>query len=487
MRTESVAFVIPPSRRAPPLVRDLLHGCWCSGRRVGGIGFPPVTLAGFAGSVARKGFHPVLLDCPAERIPIENALFRLENASSIVVLSSFFSAKEDLSFFESLKRRGSRARLVLVGPFPTFQPELAAMSPAVDAIVRGEPDLALPDLFRLLEKPWSSPPPQGTSIRDGDGFTDFGEAGIVEDLNALPFPDRKLISRPHAYRNPAVCRTPFTTVFSSRGCASGCRFCPAPGFSQRQVRYRSVDSVIEEVREVTAMGYREIFFRDENFAGNRQRVLQLSERFSRLPKPVSWVCSSRADHLDAELLREMKRAGCHMVRIGVESGSQKVLDRNGKGIRLSRVVDVFSACRAIGVQTHAHMMFGMPGETEESLRESLAFIDRISPTMLTVGICTPIPGSLLFEELVSRVPAVGNLPASPEGIHTRAVLNQLYCDVSAEKLESAQRKVYRRFYGNPARWGSFLLEGIGSLGATRSRIWAAAHVLPFLARNRGKS
>jgi len=476
-----VAFVIPPARKGPALVRDLLHGCWCSGKRVGGVRFPPVSLAGLASAVAREGFPPVLLDCPAEGISIAGARKRLQDVFAVVVLSSFFSAREDLSFLEEVKRGAGEIRGILVGPFPTFQPETALAAGEVDAMVRGEPDLALPALLRFLQEPDGNPLPPGTSARIGNSVVSSGGSQIVEDLDGLPFPDRRLIANPRAYANPAVVRWPYTTMFSSRGCASGCRFCPAPAFSLRRPRYRGVDSVMEEVRLLVREGYREIFFRDENFAGDRDRALRICGEFRKLPAPPSWICSSRADHLDRDLLLAMRRSGCHMVRIGVESGSGEVLARCGKGISLPGVEEVFRECRRIGMKTHAHMQVGLPGETAESLRQTLDFIGAVAPTLLTVGVCTPVPGSPLFTDISGPHPEVADLPF-PEEVHGRAAWNHLYCDVPADALESAQRTAYRRFYGNPARWPALFAGAVRTPAALRSRLHAASRLIPLLYR-----
>lgn len=482
MSGKQVAFVIPPPVTGHgPAVRDLLHGCWCSGKRVGGIMFPPVTLAGFAAAAAERGFSPRVMDCPAERISFAKAATELRDAFAVVVMSSYFTSRDDTAFLSALASGGNRSRRVLIGPFPTFQPDIALRAESVDAVVSSEPDIALADLLAFLDGGGPpSAPPAGTRVKTREGILSGPPGGPVEDLDALPFPDRRLILRPGAYRNPAVRRMPFTTVFSSRGCASGCYFCPAPAFSLRRVRCRAVEPVLDEVRSAARLGYREIFFRDENFAADRDRLLRLCEGLSRTAPPIPWICSSRADHLDGETVRAMKRAGCHMVRIGVESGNQSILDRNRKGTGLERFRETFRACRAAGMETHAHFMIGMPGETRETVLDTLAFIGEIAPTLLTVGICTPIPGSSLFDALAGERPEFRESVHESGEIHASAPWNHLYCSVPGEALARLQRKAYRDFYGNPARWAGFLGGMFGGGGTASSRARSALDVLSFI-------
>lgn len=488
MTGRSVAFVVPPPGGAgAPVVRDLLHGCWCSGRRVGGILFPPVTLAGFAAAAAGKGFSPRVMDCPAERITLAAAASALRETFAVVVMSSYFTARDDTAFLSALASGGNSSRRILVGPFPTFQPELALQPKSVDAIVAGEPDVALPGLLSWLDSGGSpgALPPAGTSVKTPDGIVAGPPGGVVEDLDSLPPPDRRLILRPRAYRNPAVRRMPFTTIFSSRGCASACYFCPAPAFSLRRVRCRAVEPVLDEVRCAARLGYREMFFRDENLAADRERLLRLCEGLSRMTPAIPWICSSRADQLDGETVRAMHRAGCHMVRIGVESGSQPVLDRNRKGIGLDRFRQAFRECRAAGLETHAHFMIGMPGDTRESVEETLAFIREIAPTLLTVGICTPIPGSPLFDALAADRPAFRASVHESGEIHASAARNRLYCSVPEDELEQLQRRAYREFYGNPARWAGFVRGMFGGTGPAASRVRSAIDVLSFMRSGEG--
>ncbi len=460
-------FVNPPSPRGG-VVRDLLHGCWCGGKRVGGTSFPPVHLAQLATLLNRRGIPAFVLDAPAEGLRIPGMAGRIRPDDLIYLGSSPLTAEADLVFLQSI-RELTGSRTVLYGAFPTFQPVRALQGHGVDFIIRGEPEIAALELAVALH---GEAGPGELRIQGvGAGTTDNGTGSPAiappPDLDRLPFPDRDLIPDSRHYFNPVVKHSRYTTAFTSRGCIGRCTFCSSPRYFGGTARYRSADSVLGELEEVRSRGFREVFFRDELFTGDRKRLERLCEEIPRRIPRLEWICSSRVDRIEPATAKGMRAAGCHLVRMGVESGSQAVLDRIRKGITVDQTRDAFRACREAGIDTHAHTMVGLPGETREDFRKTLRLIREIRPTYLTMSICTPFPGTALFEELERR-----GIPADTDyldrnrdrGLHSVPVHSRFLDTIPAGELEGCLREAYRKFY---FRWG-FLARGVALPGSPRT-------------------
>ena len=198
------------------------------------------------------------------------------------------------------------------------------------------------------------------------------------------------------------------------------------------------------------MGYREIFFRDELFTASKKRVLEICRLIKENGIDMTWICSSRVNNVDPEMLRTMKDAGCHMIRFGVESGVQEILDNVRKDITVEETRQCFAWCNEIGMDTHAHCMLGSPGETRETIEQSIRFVKEIEPTIITFGITTPYPGTSLFDEVARVHPEIGDgSQMDISRLHSDTFFNQFFTELSNEELGKDIRRVYREFYLRP--------------------------------------
>ncbi len=473
----------PPSRYSKNVARDLLWGCWCKGKRIAGVQFPPLPLL-YVATVLRDDGHDVdVLDAPGEGLSFDEVLRRIPGYDAVFLISATMSFNEDAALLLELKQANPRLRTIDFGAHATFKPAEALQRPGVDVIVRHEAELVIRDLVRAWAaggESWKGVP--------GIGYLEAGQAVVnppypfIRDLDELPIPDRAFLPRDVEYYNPIVKRTPVTTALSSRGCPSLCTFCTAPAYYGAKYRARSAANVLKELEYLQSLGYREVFYRDELFTVLPRRVREICDGIRERGIDMSWICSVKIGTVDREMLERMREAGCHMIRIGVESGSQELLDRVKKGVRVEELRETFAWTHEVGIDTHAHMMLGMPGETPETIQRTLEFIDEIRPTTVTYGITTPYPGTPLYDELLEEHPELGDGSAiDARTIHTDGRWNAYYTSLSPEELGDYVKRAYRRFYMRPSYVFGWLAR-VRSMQELRRLSLAATNVLDFAIR-----
>lgn len=443
-----VLLLNPYSRFTKNLARDLLYGCWCRGKRIAGAQYPPLSLISIAPILTQGGHKVELLDAQAEQLNLETTTSRASDLepSVIIIPTSSFSFKEDASTLEHLKAELG-CTTVVFGSHPTFMPMESLRPDAVDFIVRGEPELATRDLVDGIEK-------ESYAKVRGIGYKEKGRPKInpphplIEDLSALPFPDRSLIPDVF-YFNPLVERFPWTTALTSRGCPGKCVFCSSPNFYGRRFRLRTADSVVEEMLYLINKGFKEVFYRDETFTANRRRVRSICEKILKERLDVTWICNTRVGLVDRELMELMLRAGCHTLKVGVESGEQRILDNLKKGISIEDTRRLFTWAHETGMKTHAHVMLGCIGETEDSLKRTIRFVKEMDPTTVTFNIFTPFPGTEIFQMLTEKTDIGDGTGCDLQMLHTKSFFTQYFCEIPPERLEKALIEAYREFYIRP--------------------------------------
>ena len=478
-----VMVLVPPTLQTGNVARDLLYGCWCRGKRIAGIQFPPVSQLWVSTVLKGAGIEADLVDAAAMGMDIEGLRAEAPGYDAVVVLTSTMTVNEDAGVLAALKEANPRLKTIVFGAHPTFMPLVTLEKDGIDIVVCGEAEYVIRDLAAALDRgdgEWRDVP--------GIGFVDDGRVRLnepypfIENLDDLSIPDRSQLPQGIDYFNPVVKRLPYTTAFTMRGCPGKCTFCSSPSFYGRKIRARSAGSVLEELRVIQAQGYREVFFRDEIFTVSKKRTRAICEGILSEGLDLTWICSARVESVDRDLLAIMKKAGCHMVRFGVESGSQAILDGIQKGTTIAGIEETFSWTKEVGIDTHAHTMVGMPGETEETIEATIALLRRIEPTIITCGICTPYPGTELFDQVRKDCPEVGDgSDCDLTRLHTTAYFNHLFTSLSPETLQRSIRKVYRSFYMRPRYWARMALR-MRSVDELRRSTLAATQVFDFILR-----
>ncbi|MHB8066518.1 MAG: B12-binding domain-containing radical SAM protein [Desulfobaccales bacterium] len=306
-----------------------------------------------------------------------------------------------------LKQASPQVPLVLGGPHPSALPERSLRETGADFVAVGEGEVTFSELILALK--------QGEKRFDGIDGLAFLEPGgkyhqasprqLLPDLDALPFPARDLVDN-RLYSPPATKRVSLginTMVSTSRGCPHNCGFCSFRSVWGRGTRVRSPQSVVAEIREcVERFGVSSINFADEFFTAQKPRVIEICRLMRVHGLVLPWVCSARAAGLDRETLAQMKAAGCREISFGIESGNPEILKRIDKKINLTEAERVLRTAQKLGLTTHASYILGYPGETIETIKETIRFAQKLNTDVAAFFIASPLPGSRLYREALEK-------------------------------------------------------------------------------------
>jgi len=359
-----------------------------------------------------------------------------------------FGWKKAVREAEVIKRCLPGSFVVAGGPYPSaVKEECLDDSPSVDAVVAGEGEGAMTELAGRLEKGSDLADVAGLIWRRNGAIERNAPRELREDLDSLPFPARDLLGDSMAYLPPPATfrRTPVAVMITSRGCSRRCIFCfQLGGRKTREIRYRSVGSVLEEIELCYRQGYREIKFLDDTLAADYDRAMELAQGIRKLNLDLVWFASACVNQVDSTLLRAFREAGCWAILFGAESGVQKNLNSLRKGITLDQTRKAVREAKKAGLTVHTPFIFGIPGETFEEGLLTIDFACEISPDLASFHALTPFPGTELHE----NVEQYGTL-AEDLTSYTYQGAAFVPHTMTREEIGRLRQIAYRRFYSRP--------------------------------------
>ncbi len=264
--------------------------------------------------------------------------------------------------------------------------------PEIDLIVVGESEITLKELIPVIKNKSSWTDIKGIAFRKDNGIFKTESRGLMKDIEKVTLPARHLLpmSRYHALGFPV-------SIITSRGCPNKCIFCLGRKMVGMKVRYRSPESVLDEIEHILSYGFTRINIADDFFTANKKRVRLICEEILKRNIDFTWSAFARVDSVDVPTLELMKKAGCDTVSFGIESGNQEMLKRVKKGITLEQARRAFKACNDVGMVAHASFMIGLPGETEQTLKDSTDFAEELGIDY-SYHFLAPFPGTTIREE-----------------------------------------------------------------------------------------
>ena len=366
---------------------------------------PPLGVATLAAHLRRLGVETRVFDCTFRTFGRLRAELR-SFAPDLVGVSSMVShTRNTFRIARMVRAELPHALLVAGGPLPTVFPRRYAHD--FDVVFRGEADLSFPRFCRDYVEGASSVAALGELALDGYDGLFVPNHGLSVDnrvvhcderqLAGFPAPDRTDFDHA-AYQDAWLEATGarVTSIIATLGCPFACEFCSKPIFGN-VVRRRPLDAVFDEIDRLWALGYDGLWIADDSFTLDRAYLAEFCRRMAR--RPVWWTCLSRADAVDAELVRLMADAGCRRVYLGLESGSQETLRLMNKRVAVEDGVRAVHEYRAAGIEVAGFFIVGYPGETESSIEDTLELALALPLDEISFNVPYPLPGSALFRRL----------------------------------------------------------------------------------------
>lgn len=346
-----------------------------------------------------------LIDAVAGGLDEKRVLDEISSAKPglIVIETSTPSFNNDIRLAYEIKRKNSNSRIVLCGPHATtYAKDILKEYDHVDYILMGEYEYTLLSLVEELEGPGDLKSILGLAYRDNKDILINRPRPAIVNLDELPYPQRQL---PDIYRyNDGFAGLPVPNVqmWSSRGCPFKCIFClwPQVMYGGHKYRKRNPANVAGEMEWlIKEFNFKAVYFDDDTFNIDKTHVLGICEEIKRRKIKIPWAAMARADLMDEELLRSMAGAGLYAVKYGIESANSKILKLCKKDMNLARAEKMIKHTKSSGIKVHLTFCLGLPGETKQSIQESVDFISRTKPDSLQFSLATPFPGTEYFRYL----------------------------------------------------------------------------------------
>lgn len=407
---------------------------------------PPVSLLAVAAILENEGVEVDLIDMEAERLDYSETLRRIKDFSPeligfTVTTLSFHAA---LGWIEKFKMDTSLPVLV-GGEHLRLYPVETMSYQCIDYCIIGEAELPLPKFIHLFreKKPLSGLKSFG--YRENGQLRLDQTTSFVADLDSIPFPARHLIKN-ERYANILTRNKNFTAMISSRGCPFNCSFC---NHNHQPYRTRSAQNFVDEIEmNLQEFGICEFDIYDSTFTVDQRRVLEICKEIIKRKLKVGFTIRSRVDVVTREMIDNLKSAGCHTIMYGIESSNQDILKLMNKGISLEQVIDTVNYTNECGIQTLGFFLLGYPGETKQTIEDTVRFSLELPLDYALYSVLLPLPETQIYEYYQER--GLGDYWAEYTMDRTRDQMIEFVgtCVTRAEASEYAVT-AYRRFFFRP--------------------------------------
>ena len=435
--------------------------------------WPQVSLAQMAALL-----HPVykvkVVDCNAERMGWPEFTKLLDQYQPKYYLTQLTAPTLENDIYGCFLAHARGAKTIAFGTHITPIPlETMRPYPSLDFALVGEPDLTIRDLLDHLEGKIDQRSPEivkmfekhdpnykpsfdadgslnmhgikGIAWRKGDDiFLNFPRS-FVADLDDMPIPMHELLPL-QSYRMPLI-KGPFTFIVTSRGCPAGCTYCIKHVSYQFSTRLRSPKLILEELWYLKRQGINNIHMYADLFTVNRDQVVELCNLMIAEKIGIKWTCNSRVDFVDEEMLALMGKAGCRLISWGIESGNEQILKHARKGAYPDKAERALRWAKQAGIMNWGYFIIGLPGETEETIRQTIDFAKKLPLDIALFHVAAPYPGTPFFFEVVENNWFRPGTRWEQVDMDKGTVLD--YPDLPAERLLYWQKRAFREWALRP--------------------------------------
>jgi hopanoid biosynthesis associated radical SAM protein HpnJ len=425
-----------------------------------------------------------LVDAPAADLTLADVLPLAREHDLAVLHTSSPSFTGDVQVAEALKRENPALTIGFIGAKVAVEPEESLLaSDAIDFVGREEYDFTILDIAE--GRPLAEV--DGISFRDGDGaVVHRPDRPILHDMDRLPYVT-PVYARDLDVSNYYIgyLQHPYVSLYTGRGCRSRCTFCLWPQtVGGHLYRTRSVEHVMGEMATFRELfpAVKEVFFDDDTLTDDRRRVEEIARGMGQLG--LRWSCNAKAN-VPYDTLKIMKDNGLRLLLVGYESGNQQILINIKKGVRVERARQFTKDCHDLGIKIHGTFIVGLPGETSETIRQTIRYAKELNPQSLQVSIAAPYPGTALYQQAKEN----GWLPDDDTSlIDERGEQNAMlsYPDLNRTEIYDSVETFYKQFYFRAGKIAEMGAEMLRSPQVMKRRLREGVEFASFM-RKRGSS
>ncbi|OGZ36676.1 MAG: hypothetical protein A3A94_00750 [Candidatus Portnoybacteria bacterium RIFCSPLOWO2_01_FULL_43_11] len=423
---------------------------------------PPFGL-GYLATAIRENYEVEILDGIKEELNLEKfeQIVKKENYDVIGIQIFTFHLNTAKDYIKIIKKVNPEIKIILGGPHPSCDPKnIFKYFPDIDFAFRGEAEEGLPRLLNLISEEKNQKISNnlfydipGLIFKDEDGKTIFNNPSFVENLDAFGLPSWDLL-KPDTYplspHGAFFKNYPIAPIVITRGCPYSCTYCAGPIISGRKIRKRSIDNVIEEIKLLYhKYGIREIHIEDDNFTLYNDLVKEFCYKLKENNLNISWACPNgiRLDTLSKDLLLLMKNSGLYSVSVGIESGSDKILNQMKKSLTTEKIKEKLNLIKSAGLEAIGFFIIGYPTETKKDILKTLAFAKGLPLKRVTFSIFKPFPGTEITNYLVEK----GELDLSKIEWDKFLLADAVWSPrgLTLKEIKKLRRRAFLEFYLRP--------------------------------------
>ncbi len=365
--------------------------------------YPPIELMYLKAIIREwKKDGCILIDAIAEGLNLNKVISRLKEYQPdlLVFMAGIESFTEDMQTIMAIKSYFPSLKIACIGYLPSvFPKETLQNNPAIDYIIMGEPELTFSEIYDVIKERKYGQNIAGIAQRVDGNIIVAGCRQRIRDLDRIPFPDRSLINI--GLYNEFLLKKPFTTILTTRGCPFECTFCIRT--YGREVIHRSVESVSAEIEEaIFKYQVKTIHFLDDTFTLKKDKILELCNHILKKNLKLQWTALSRIGMLHKDILSLMKKSGLRRIYLGIETGSQGLLDYYKKGYKADLIKEQVKIIKENDIEVGGSFMVGGL-QTEKEFNDDIALVKQIDLDYIIVEKLTPYPGTKLFEDLKDNI------------------------------------------------------------------------------------
>ena len=423
-----------------------------------------------------------LVDAPPHKQTLNDVLPMAKDHDLVVLHTSVPSFASDVKTIEAMKAVNPNLKAGLIGAKVAVDAEGSMLkAPVVDFVARNEFDFTVKEVADGVA--WSDI--KGLSYRNSQGvIVHNAERAILEDMDSLPFVT-PVYKRDLVMENYFIgyLKHPYISIYTGRGCKSRCTFCLWPQtVGGHRYRTRSVGHVIEEIKWAMKAfpQTKEFFFDDDTFTDDLPRAEAIAKELGKLG--VTWSCNAKAN-VPRETLKVLKDGGLRLLLVGYESGNQQILHNIKKGMRIEVAEKFTKDCHELGIAIHGTFILGLPGETKETIQETVKWAAKINPHTIQVSLAAPYPGTFLYNQAVQN----GWLDADNAELvddHGIQIAPLHYPHLSHTEIFNSVETFYKSFYFRPRKIGAIVNEMIRSPEMMKRRLREGVEFFDFLKERR---